>query len=206
MTGGTGLYMKAFTKGLDEIPAIDPVIRQEIITQYGNLGLDWLQEEVRKSDPDFHSKGEIQNPQRMMRALEVIRSTGQSVLLYRKGSAITRPFRILKIGIDLPREALYSRINQRVDGMMKEGLLEEVRSLLPYKEFNALQTVGYAELFDHLAGNSSLDKAIDLIKQHTRNYAKRQLTWFKKDESIKWFAPDEQDKMIEWIEANQARS
>ena len=186
MVGGTGLYIKAFCEGLDEIPEIDPAIRQNIIDQYNAGGLEWLQNEIKEKDPGFYSSGEIQNPQRTMRALEVVEATGQSILDFRKGKKKKRTFDIMKIGLDLPKTELQRNIDKRVDDMMERGLLEEVRSLSPYRELNTLKTVGYSELFDHLEGKITLEKAIEEIKIHTRQYAKRQLTWFKKDEEIKW--------------------
>jgi tRNA dimethylallyltransferase len=186
MAGGTGLYIKAFCEGLDIIPAVDATIRAQIITNYGKYGLEWLQQQVEQKDLDFFSAGEIQNPQRMMRALEVVESTGQSILSFRKGNKTIRDFTIQKIGLDLPKEELYERINQRVDKMMEQGLLDEVKKLEPYKHLNALQTVGYKELFDYLDNKTSLDTAVEAIKTNTRQYAKRQLTWFRKDKEIKW--------------------
>jgi len=198
MVGGTGLYIKAFCEGLDAIPAIDASIRQKIIKNYEEKGLEWLQQEVKKKDSEFYISGEIKNPQRMMRALEVMESTGQSVLSFRKGTRAQRNFEIVKIGLDLSKEQLLQRISLRVDKMMETGLTEEVKSLLPYKHLNALQTVGYAELFEYYDNKISLENAIELIKIHTRQYAKRQLTWFKKDESIKWFMPDQLEEIIEY--------
>lgn len=195
MVGGTGLYIKAFCEGLDEIPEIDPSIRQEIIDKYSTKGLEWLQNEIKEKDPGFYETGEIQNPQRMMRALEVFEATGKSILDYRKGKKAERPFSISKIGLDLPKEELHRNIDKRVDAMIEMGLLEEVRSLIPYRELNVLKTVGYTELFDHLEGKLSLEKAIEEIKTHTRHYAKRQMTWFKKDEEIKWFKLGEMAEM-----------
>lgn len=197
MAGGTGLYIKAFCEGLDEIPDIKPGIREQIIAQYDQEGLAWLQEEVKKKDPAFYAAGEIQNPQRMMRALEVAESTGKSILSFRKGEKAARDFNIIKIGIELPREELNRRIDARVDAMMRSGLLDEVKELLPCKNLNALQTVGYAELFDHLEGKISLEKAVESIKTHTRQYAKRQMTWFKRDEAIRWFGPEEPEKIVQ---------
>jgi len=186
MVGGTGLYIKAYSEGLDNIPPIDPVIRQQIQHRYEEEGLVWLQDQIRDSDPEFFRVGEIQNPQRMMRALEVRVATGRSILSFRTSVKKQRPFRMEKIGLFLPKEELDQRINQRVDSMIGNGLLEEVRSLLPYRELNALQTVGYTELFDHLDGKLSLGQAVDAIKMNTRRYAKRQMTWFRKDPSIRW--------------------
>lgn len=200
VAGGTGLYIKAFCEGLDEIPDVPEEIRQNIIQQYNEKGIGWLQQTVQQKDPAFYAAGEIQNPQRLMRALEVTEATGQSILSFQKGKKTERPFRIIKIGLELPREELYNRINARVDEMMKMGLLDEVKNLLPQKDLNALQTVGYAELFGYLDKKISLDKAIDDIKKHTRHYAKRQLTWFKKDKDFTWFHPQQTDEMILFAE------
>lgn len=186
MVGGTGLYIKAYSEGLDTIPPIDPVIRGQIQQMYEAEGIDWLQAQIRDSDPEFFRVGEIQNPQRLMRALEVKRSTGQSILAFRSHKKKPRPFHIKKIGLSLPKEALHNRINLRVDKMMEEGLLEEVKGLIPFCQYNALQTVGYTELFDHLNGKLSLDEAVERIKINTRQYAKRQMTWFRKDPSVRW--------------------
>lgn len=189
MVGGTGLYINAFCHGLDMVPEIEKSIREEIITAYAKHGILWLQEQIMKHDPAYYATGEIHNPQRMMRALEVIRSTGNSILAYRKKQKVERPFDIIKIGLELPRNELYQRINSRVDVMMESGLENEARSLLPYRNLNALQTVGYRELFSYFDGEITRQHAMDLIKQHTRNYAKRQMTWFKKDTEIMWLPP-----------------
>lgn len=181
MVGGTGLYIKAFCEGLDEIPGIDPQVRSSIIQQYEEKGIAWLQEELKKKDPQFERVGEMLNPQRMMRALEVIESSGKSIIEFRKGGRTPRDFEITKIGLQLPREELNQRINARVDAMMEAGLLEEVRQLLPYRHLNALQTVGYRELFDYIDKKISLPAAIEQIKINTRQYAKRQMTWFRKE-------------------------
>jgi tRNA dimethylallyltransferase len=186
LVGGTGLYIRAFSEGLDSIPAVDSIIRENIIGQYEQKGIQWLQEEVKKKDPFFAAKGEMLNPHRMMRALEVILETGVSILKFQKGQKATRPFSIRKIGIDLPKEELDRRMAERVDRMIKDGLVEEVRSVLKFKDRNALRTVGYTELFDYFEKKINLPKAIELIKIHTRQYAKRQMTWFKKDPTIIW--------------------
>jgi tRNA dimethylallyltransferase len=190
MVGGTGLYIKAFTDGLDEIPAVDPAIRRRLQQQYDLNGIVWLQEEVRLHDPAFFAEGERHNPQRLLRALEVCLSTGRSILSFRSGAPRHRPFRIRKIGLDLPKEELHRRIHDRVDQMIEHGLVEEVKGLLPYRNHNALQTVGYKEIFEYLDGKTSLDEAVANIKTNTRRYAKRQLTWFRKDPSIQWTDPD----------------
>jgi len=199
MVGGTGLYIKAFEDGLDLIPEINVNIRREIVTNYENLGINWLQQELREKDPVFFKEGEIQNPQRMMRALEVINATGQSILSFRKGKKANRDFKIIKIGLELPKEILHLRIQERVDKMMEQGLLDEVKNMIPYRKRNALQTVGYAELFDYLEGKTELKLAVELIKTHTRQYAKRQMTWFKKDKNIQWFGPNELNAMLTYV-------
>ncbi len=196
MVGGTGLYIKAFTEGLDSIPEIEKTIREKIISNYESKGLEWLQKEVKEKDPLFYKDGEMQNPQRMMRALEVVEATGQSVLSYRKGKKVKRDFEIIKAGIELPGENLVRNINTRTDKMMEAGLLDEVKELAPCKKLNALQTVGYKELFDYIDGRSSLQEAVERIKTSTRQYAKRQMTWFKKDKSINWFHPGDIQGLI----------
>ena len=191
MVGGTGLYIKAFCEGLDLIPAIDPAIREDIIKQYEKLGLRWLQKEVSVKDPMYWAKGEQQNPQRLMRALEVMLGTGASIVSFQIKNKITRPFNIVKVGLELPREQLYERINQRVISMVENGLETEVRNLLPQNHLNALQTVGYSEWMPYFEGNLSKEKVIENIQQNTRHYAKRQMTWFKKDPEITWHLSDQ---------------
>jgi tRNA dimethylallyltransferase len=190
MVGGTGLYIRAFTDGLDTIPPVDQSIRSHIRLHYEEQGLAWLQTEIQKYDPAYYAAGEILNPQRLMRALEVRLSTGQSILSFQSREPRQRPFRIITIGLQLPREQLNQRIDNRVDAMMQEGLLEEVTQLLPYRSHNALQTVGYKELFHFLDGKTTLDVAVNAIKTNTRQYAKRQLTWFQRDLSVRWTDPD----------------
>lgn len=199
MAGGTGLYIKAFCEGLDEIPEVDESVRKGITDNYAIKGIEWLQSEIEKRDPRFFSEGEIQNPQRMMRALEVVESTGRSILDFRKSIKAERDFNIIKIGLELPKEELHKNINSRVDKMTGQGLIGEVRTLNSFRHFNALQTVGYSEIFDHLDGKISLEAAIEEIKKNTRQYAKRQLTWFRKDKEIKWFSPIQVDQAIAYI-------
>lgn len=186
MAGGTGLYIKAFCEGLDDIPAIDASVRSNIAAQYDEFGLSWLQQQVINEDPVYWQQGEQQNPQRLMRALEVKLGTGQSIISWQKRQPVKRPFNIIKFGIDLPRAELYSNINHRVDVMMRLGLKDEVANLIKYRHLNALQTVGYKEFFDFFDKKISVDDAINQVKTNTRHYAKRQLTWFKKDSSIIW--------------------
>jgi tRNA dimethylallyltransferase len=191
MTGGTGLYIKAFSEGLDDIPEVPGEIRDVIATNYQKGGLDWLREKIKEKDPAFYKDGETQNPQRMMRALEVVEATGHSILQFQKGMKKKRPFNILKIGLELPKDALQERINYRVDKMIENGLVDEVNTLMQYKHLNALQTVGYYEIIDFLENKLSLEQAIEEIKIHTRQYAKRQMTWFKRDKDVKWYSPGE---------------
>ena len=197
MCGGTGLYIKAFREGLDEIPPIDEGIRKKIAGQYHEQGIGWLQQSVQNLDPLFYESGEMSNPQRMMRALEVIQSTGRSIITYRKQQKKERNFRVLEFGIRLPRKELYQRIDHRVDEMMSAGLLAEVSSLRPYQHLNALQTVGYTELFQHLQGKSGLEESVALIKQNTRHYAKRQITWLNKNEHLIWLEDDFKKNIID---------
>ena len=189
MVGGTGLYIKAFSEGMDAIPAIDPAIRLQIQNDLSNNGLAWLQEQVEKLDPTYWAAadlGEQQNAQRLSRALEVVLGTGQSILDFQQQQKKHRPFAIQKIGLEMPRAQLYDRINQRVLQMVEQGLEEEVRSLVPQFTLNALQTVGYQEWLPYFEGKQSKDAVISAIQQNTRHYAKRQMTWFKKDASIQW--------------------
>lgn len=190
MVGGTGLYVKTFAHGIDEVPVIKTEIREQIIADYEWEGLEWLQKEVEKNDPLYYAKGEIKNPQRLMRALEVKLSTGTSIIEFQTQQKRNRDFNIIQIGLEIPKDDLHKRINSRVAAMMHNGLLEEVKSLVPHKQLNALQTVGYRELFGHLIGDLTLEDAVEAIKINTRQYAKRQMTWFKKDEDVQWCAPD----------------
>lgn len=198
MVGGTGLYIKAFCESMDEIPEVPEVLRTEIADQYKQLGLEWLQKEVERLDPEFYSVGEVKNPHRLMRALEVFKATGKSVLDFRKGEKAKRDFDIVKIALQLPKEELHHNIEIRVDKMMEIGLLKEVRSLIPYQHLNALQTVGYKELFDYFNGGNDLQTAIALIKRNTKQYAKRQMTWFRKDTEYHWTSPAVKD-VLEWL-------
>ncbi|MFM1972460.1 MAG: hypothetical protein RL185_1142 [Bacteroidota bacterium] len=189
MVGGTGLYIKAFAEGMDAIPAIDPAIRLQIQKEVSNNGLAWLQGQVEALDPRYWSAadlGEKQNAQRLSRALEVVLGTGQSILHFQQQQKKLRPFAIQKIGLELPRAQLYERINQRVVHMVEMGLEAEVKALLPQFHLNALQTVGYQEWVPYFKGEQPIEKVIDAIQQNTRHYAKRQMTWFKKDASIQW--------------------
>jgi len=189
LVGGTGLYIKAFVEGMDQIPAIDPAIRSQIQEDVSLKGMDWLQTQVQAKDPAYWAsadQGEQQNTQRLSRALEVVTGTGQSILNFQQQSKKSRPFNIQKIGLELPRAQLYDRINQRVVQMVNMGLEEEVNALRPQFHLNALQTVGYQEWLPYFEGQQSKAAVIEAIQQNTRHYAKRQMTWFKKDAEINW--------------------
>lgn len=190
MVGGTGLYIKSFCQGIDEVPVIAPGIREDIKTNFTLYGLPWLQQQVMLHDPVYFETGEILNPQRLMRALEVKLGTRQSIISFQTQTKAARGFELIKIGLELPRPLLYERINTRVDEMIKQGLEEEAKKLRAWQHLNALQTVGYREMFDYFKNKTSLPEAIEAIKINTRHYAKRQMTWFKKDEGVYWCEPD----------------
>ncbi|RPD39828.1 tRNA (adenosine(37)-N6)-dimethylallyltransferase MiaA [Chitinophaga barathri] len=187
VTGGTGLYIRAFLEGMDQIPPVPEEIRNRLREEYGRQGIAWLQETLQQKDPGFYALAEIHNPHRLLRALEVFEATGQSITAFRSGTQQQRDFNVIKIGLQLPKELLHENIHHRVDRMMEAGLVDEVRSVETFRRHNALQTVGYSEIFDHFDGKITLPEAIDGIKTHTRQYAKRQLTWFRRDAAIQWF-------------------
>lgn len=205
VSGGTGLYIKALCEGIDEMPQTDVVVIQEVIASYEKNGMAWLQSELSKLDPDFFQVAEQNNPHRLIRALSFRRSTGKSIRDYRSGHKKERPFHILKIGLELDRTELYERINLRVEQMMAHGLLKEAMPLLRYRHLKNLNTVGYAELFDYFEEKIALDEAISRIKQHTRNYAKRQMTWFKKDKGFVWFSPRNEQGLISYLDREITR-
>ncbi len=200
LTGGSGLYIKAVCEGIDVIPGRDETIRKEIQILLETHGIQALREKLKQLDPEYYSRVDNSNPHRLIRALEVCMLTGEKFSGLRKSTALVRPFNIIKIGLLLEREDLYRRIDERVDHMMACGLLEEARSLLPFRHLNALNTVGYKELFSHFDQEISLEHAVDLIKKNTRNYAKRQMTWFRREEGIKWFDPKDILEIIEYLE------
>jgi tRNA dimethylallyltransferase len=193
--GGTGLYIKALCQGVDDIPEVPAPVREQVVELFNAGGLEELQKKLKETDPLYYREGEINNPQRVMRALEVAMHTGFSIKHYQQGLAKPRPFRVLYLGMEVAREQLHRQINQRVDTMMETGLLNEAEQLLPFRQLNALQTVGYAELFDYFDNKISLQEAVEQIKIHTRQYAKRQITWFKKVPGIHWIAPASLDEM-----------
>lgn len=187
LVGGSGLYVKSILEGLDDFPDIDPSIRASLNEQVKQSGLKPLQEQLQDLDPDSFNKIDIENPHRVIRALEICLGSGQPYSSFLKRNKASREFNVIKIGLQAPREVIYDRINQRVDTMIREGLVEEARKLFPYKDLNALNTVGYKELFEHFEGKSTLEEAVAAIKMNTRRFAKRQLTWFRKEEDIHWF-------------------
>ncbi len=201
MAGGSGLYLNAVTKGLDAFPPVAPGIRLRLEEKLRVEGISTLQQELLILDPDYHAKVDLQNPHRLIRALEICLGTGRPFSSYLKGKGSPRPFKLFSIGITAPRETLYERINHRVDNMIAEGLLEEAKSLYPFRNLIALQTVGYKELFAYLEGSIDLDTAVSEIKKNTRRFAKRQMTWFRKQEDIFWTdyrqSPEETIKTVE---------
>lgn len=197
MVGGSGLYIDAVCNGLDQLPKRDEKLRKELTT----YSLESLQKELQELDPEYYKEVDIQNPHRLMRAIEVCKLTGKTYTSFRKGISKKRNFHTIKIGLNIDRELLYNRINSRVDNMINTGLLEEAKSVYHLRELNALQTVGYSELFDYIDGKLTLEEAVALIKQNTRRFAKRQLTWFNRDEFIKWFNPEDESKIIDYIQS-----
>ncbi len=199
VVGGTGLYIKAFCEGIDLLPPVDPQIRKNITELYKQKGLLWLQDEVAAKDPLYYSTGETQNPQRLMRALEFVLQHGTSIRNYQQNTIRERPFNIIYTGVSVPRPLLIERIHLRIDVMLQQGLVEEVRSLLPFRHLPALQTVGYSEFFDYFDGKCTLEESVEQLRTNTRRYAKRQMTWFGRNEQMSWFAPDESDRVVEYV-------
>jgi len=199
MTGGSMMYIDAVCKGIDEIPTIDENLRKDLFELYTAEGLDPIRSQLKLLDPIFYNQVDLKNHKRVIHALEVCLMTGKPYSSLRTGTKKERPFNIIKIGLTRDREELYERINRRVDEMIKNGLLEEARKVHPLKSLNSLNTVGYKELFQHFDGNCSLDFAIEKIKQNSRIYSRKQMTWFKKDEEIAWFSPSETDLIFSHI-------
>lgn len=200
LCGGTGLYIQALLEGMDEMPPVDEGVQKEVEASFQQYGIAWLQEKLRQLDPGFFENAEQHNPVRLIRALSFFLTHQQSITHFRTGIKKQRNFHSIKIALDLPRALLYQRINQRVLQMMDAGLLDEVKSLWPYRHLKSLQTVGYQEIFGFLEGKYDLQTAVSLIQQHSRNYAKRQLTWFRKDPEWQWFAPDEDQAILAFIQ------
>ncbi len=199
MVGGSGLFINAVCSGFDKFEKEDDSQLYTTRKFLNEKDLPWLQQEVERLDPEYFAMVDRKNPVRLKRALEIIYTTGKKYSEQRIGKKTERPFKIIKIGLSLPREILYERINLRVDEMMSQGLLEEVKQLYIHKKLHTLNTVGYTELFDFIEDKISLADAVTLIKQNTRNYAKRQMTWFKKDDGVKWFQPEQKEEIISYI-------
>lgn len=201
MVGGSGLFINAVCSGFDQMHKPDDNQLWVVRKLLNEKNLEWLQQEVERLDPEYYATVDTKNPVRLKRALEIIYTTGKKYSEQRIGKKAERPFNCIKIGLSLPREQLYERINKRVDDMMQQGLLEEAKSLYLHKKLHTLNTVGYTELFDFIEDKLSLQEAVDLIKQNSRNYAKRQITWFKKDDGIKWFQPQQHDEIMHYIQS-----
>ena len=200
LVGGSGLYVKALCEGMDDLPEAGPAIREKLNAQLKNEGIEKLFSQLKILDPEYAMKVDGHNPQRIIRALEIILQTGKTYSFFRKGIKKERPFKIIKIGLALPREELYDSINKRMDKMLADGLIDEARGLYEFKNHNALQTVGYAEVFDYLDGKYNEAEMIDLLKRNSRRYAKRQMTWFKRDKEIAWFHPDDWEGVLVYVE------
>jgi tRNA dimethylallyltransferase len=201
MTGGSGMYVDAVCHGIDDIPDVDPVVRGKYIRKYEEEGIAGLRIALKMLDPDHYKKIDLKNPKRIIRALEICESTGRPYSTFLTRQKLERDFRIIKTGIERSREELYERINIRVDKMIKNGLEDEAHELYEMKDLNALNTVGYKELFEYFEGKTSRGQAIDLIKRNTRRYAKRQMTWWGRDREIKWFNADDFDEIIKYVES-----
>lgn len=199
MSGGSMMYIDAVCDGIDDIPTIDDVTRETMKRRLKEEGLERLCEELQRLDPEYYAIVDRQNPKRVVHALEICTMTGKTYTSFRKRERKQRPFRIIKIGLNRDREELYGRINARVDQMMQQGLLKEAESVYGLKDLNALNTVGYKELFEYLNGRWSLEEAVERIKGNTRRYARKQLTWYKKDPQIRWFHPDQKEDIINYI-------
>lgn len=199
MVGGSGLFVNAVCNGLDEFPEVIDGMRDQLNLELKTNGLELLVEELKIADPEYASIVDLKNPQRVIRALEVIRSTGLKFSSFRKSDKKERHFEVIKIGLEMDREILYQRIDQRMDDMIKQGLFEEAKEHLPFKHLNALQTVGYQEIFPILEGQYSYEEAVRLLKRNSRRYAKRQLTWFKRDAEVSWFQPDQKEEIFSYL-------
>ena len=199
MCGGSGLYIDAICNGVDEMPDHDEKIRQEVIDYYNKNGLEAIRFELKRIDPEYYKVVDLKNPQRILRAIEIYRSTGKTFSSFRVRKKTERNFEIIKLGINLDRDLLYERINKRVDMMVSDGLLGEAQDLYKHKGIVALKTIGYRELFEHFDGVYGLDRAVELIKRNSRHYARRQLTWFRRYEDAKWFSPKDKKEIIKYI-------
>lgn len=199
MTGGSMLYIDAICKGIDDIPNVEQNLRDSLHERYANEGIDNILSELKLLDPEYYDLVDKKNHKRIIHALEICLTSGKTFSSFRKETAKARPFDIIKIGLNLPREELYDRINKRVDIMFEEGLMEEAKKFYPHRNLNSLNTVGYKELFEYFDGNWDLDFAKNMIKQNSRRYAKKQLTWFNRDKDINWFRPDQQEEILSFL-------
>lgn len=200
LTGGSMLYVDTICNGIDDIPTVDPEVRDDVISWYEKNGMEALRQRLLEIDPEYYRIVDLNNPKRLLHAVEIHQMTGMPFTSFRKKTIKERPFRIIKIGVNQDRKILYDRINERVLRMIDAGLLEEAKSVYPYRKLNSLNTVGYKELFSYLDGDCSLDEAIDLIQRNTRKYARKQLTWFRRDQQIKWFEPDQIQEIIGYVD------
>ena len=200
LAGGSMLYVDTICNGIDDIPTVDPEVRDEVVTWYEKNGIDALRQRLLEVDPEYYQIADLNNAKRLLHAVEIHQMTGLPFTSFRKQTIKERPFRIIKVGINQDRKVLYERINERVLRMMDAGLLEEAKSVYPYRNLNSLNTVGYKELFLHLDGHITLDEAIDLIQRNTRKYARKQLTWFRRDRQINWFEPEQVQEIIDFID------
>lgn len=205
LTGGSMMYIDAICKGIDDIPTVDNETRQMMMEKYEKEGLERLCAELKLLDPEYYSIVDQKNPKRVIHALEICYMTGKTYTSFRTGNRKQRPFDIIKIGLCRDREELYDRINKRVDIMINDGLVDEVKSVYRYKDLNSLNTVGYKEIIQYLEGNCTLEFAIEKIKQNSRIYSRKQMTWFKRDNEIKWFHPNCEDEIMEYIEAERGK-
>ena len=200
MVGGSGLFVRAVCEGLDNLPKAPAGVRERLNLAFEEFGLEPLKARLQEIDPAFYAVADIDNPQRVIRALEVFEATGKPISFYQKNNVSRRSFEIITVGLNMDRDKLYERINLRVDKMIANGLISEVKSLVEYRQKPAMLTVGYSEIFDYLDGKISLEEAIDKVKQNSRRYAKRQITWFKKYGNTTWFEPHQQQHIIEFID------
>jgi len=201
MSGGSMMFIDVVCNGIDDLPTIDPEIRKEIINRFEKEGLEPLRVELKRIDPEYYSIVDLKNHKRILHALEIFYMTGKKYSELRTNTKKKRDFNIVKIGLNTDRSILHKRINARVDKMIEEGLIEEVRAVCPFRQLNSLNTVGYKELFDYFDNNITLDDAIELIKRNSRRYARRQLTWFNKDKEIKWFEPNQTQEIINYLDS-----
>ncbi len=199
MTGGSMMYVDAVCKGIDDMPSVDEAIRQEVANRYKEEGLAPILAQLEQLDPEYYAIVDRMNPKRVMHGVEICLTTGQTFTSFRKNITKERPFKIIKVGLTRDREELYARINTRVDQMIEEGLVDEVKSVLEYRHLNSLNTVGYKEILNYLDGEWDLDFAIEKIKQNTRIYSRKQMTWFKRDQDIQWFHPEDKTAILDYV-------